>query len=204
MKEVFWNRFAGIYDLFMSKDRKAYKIIVDRMIPHIYQKKVLEVATGTGLIARELAPYTDSMVAVDYAEGMINQAKRKCQDPHLTFMVADALNLPFEDQSFDVVIISNTLHIISDPEKTLKEIHRVLKDDGLLIAPTFTHAVMSSTQKLLSRTMCKVSGFYVESLWDEAEYKAFVESNGFKVSICETLKASFPLTYLEAKKAGSL
>ena len=39
-----------------------------------------------------------------------------------------------------MVIVSNALHIIPQPEKALQEIKRVLKDDGVLIAPTFTHA----------------------------------------------------------------
>ena len=48
--------------------------------------------------------------------------------------------LPYADESFDVVIVSNALHIVPQPEKALQEIKRVLKDDGVLIAPTFTHA----------------------------------------------------------------
>ena len=39
-----------------------------------------------------------------------------------------------------MVIVSNALHIVPQPEKALAEIHRVLRDDGVLIAPTFTHA----------------------------------------------------------------
>ena len=48
--------------------------------------------------------------------------------------------LPYAEVSFDVVIVSNALHIVPQPEKALAEIHRVLKDDGVLIAPTFTHS----------------------------------------------------------------
>ena len=48
--------------------------------------------------------------------------------------------LPYADKSFDVVIVSNALHIVPQPEKALAEIHRILRDDGVLIAPTFTHA----------------------------------------------------------------
>ena len=53
--------------------------------------------------------------------------------------------LPYADKSFDVVIVSNALHIVPQPEKALAEIRRVLKDDGVLIAPTFTHAENSFT-----------------------------------------------------------
>lgn len=46
--------------------------------------------------------------------------------------------LPYEG-SFDVIILVNALHILSTPEKALAEVRRVLKDDGVFIAPTFTH-----------------------------------------------------------------
>ena len=53
--------------------------------------------------------------------------------------------LPYANKSFNVVIVSNALHIVPQPEKAIAEIKRVLKDDGVLIAPTFTHAENSFT-----------------------------------------------------------
>ena len=55
--------------------------------------------------------------------------------------------LPYAQKSFEVVIVSNALHIVPHPEKALQEIRRVLKDDGVLIAPTFTHAGNSVSGK---------------------------------------------------------
>ncbi|MFQ9418242.1 MAG: class I SAM-dependent methyltransferase [Lachnospiraceae bacterium] len=46
---------------------------------------------------------------------------------NLIFEVADATDLPYENHSFDVVLIANALHIMPEPEKALKEIERVLK-----------------------------------------------------------------------------
>ena len=57
-------------------------------------------------------------------------------------------SLPYASKSFDVVIVSNALHIVPQPEKSLREIKRVLKDDGVLIAPTFTHAENSFLGKI--------------------------------------------------------
>ena len=68
---------------------------------------------------------------------MIREAQKgKCVD-NLIFEVADATDLPYENHSFDVVLIANALHVMPEPEKALKEIERVLKEDGLLIAPNF-------------------------------------------------------------------
>ena len=69
---------------------------------------------------------------------MILEAKRDNQSAKLHFSVQDMFRLPYAQKSFEVVIVSNALHIVPHPEKALQEIRRVLKDDGVLIAPTFT------------------------------------------------------------------
>ena len=61
---------------------------------------------------------------------MIEKAKKNYNSTKLHFSVQDARTLPYADQSFDVVIIANALHIMPEPEKALSEIKRVLKDDG--------------------------------------------------------------------------
>ena len=77
--------------------------------------------------------------ATDASAEMITEAKRT-RSAKLHFSVQDMFRLPYANQSFNVVIVSNALHIVPQPEKALQEIKRVLKDDGVLIAPTFTHA----------------------------------------------------------------
>ena len=54
-------------------------------------------------------------------------------------MRRDTCKLRYADDSFDVVIIANALHIIPEPERALAEMRRVLKKDGILIAPNFIH-----------------------------------------------------------------
>lgn len=83
-----------------------------------------------------------------------------------------------------------------EPEKALCEIHRVLKGDGILIAPTFTHGNMKFTKRILSKLMC-VAGFHTEKKGTSEEYISFLQENGWKVRKSKILKASFPLTYVE-------
>ena len=116
--------------------RKMYGLIR----PVVKGKTVLELAAGTGLIAKNIVNAAAHIEAADASVEMIAEAKRNNQSAKLHFSVQDMFRLPYADKSFDVVIVSNALHIVPRPEKALAEIHRVLRDDGVLIAPTFTHA----------------------------------------------------------------
>ena len=107
--------------------------------PVVRHKTVLELATGTGLIAKHIVNAAAHIEATDASAEMIAEAKRDNHSAKLYFSVQDMFCLPYAKESFDVVIVSNALHIVPQPEKALAEIRRVLKDDGVLIAPTFTH-----------------------------------------------------------------
>lgn len=195
-----WNAFAGIYDLFMRKDKKAYREMYSYIREVIIGKDVLELATGTGLIAGNVAEVSKTMLATDFAEKMIENAKKKWKQNNLSFEIADATSLKYEDKSFDVVIISNALHIMPNPPLALSEIKRVLKDDGVLIAPTFTHKNMSFMKRVLSKTMSLFAGFETNYVWTPEEYVIFLEDNGWIVITYKTIKASFPLTYTQCQK----
>lgn len=136
----FWDRNAGRYDRFMRKDRAAYETMYGLIRPVVKGKTVLELATGTGLIAKNIVNAAAHIEASDTSAEMIREAKRRNHSAKLYFSVQDMFCLPYADESFEVVIVSNALHIVPQPEKALAEIHRVLRDDGVLIAPTFTHA----------------------------------------------------------------
>ena len=160
MKELktFWDRNAGRYDRFMQKDCAAYEKMYELIRPVVKAKTVLELATGTGLIAKNIVNAAAHIEATDASAEMIAEAKRDNRSAKLHFSVQDMFRLPYADKSFDVVIVSNALHIVPQPEKALQEIKRVLKDDGTLIAPTFTHAGNSFSGKVKAFFM-KLAGF---------------------------------------------
>ena len=195
----FWDRNAGLYDCFMRKDRAVYEKMYELIRPVVKDKTVLELATGTGLIARHIIKAAAHIEATDASVEMIAEAKRDNQSAKLHFSVQDMFRLPYADKSFDVVIVSNALHIVPQSEKALAEIHRVLKDDGVLIAPTFTHAGNSFSGKVRAFFM-KLAGFPLHSKWTSEEYLRFLRQNGWAVRKSVVLKASFPLTYAECEK----
>ena len=195
----FWDKNAGRYDRFTRKDRAAYDEMYELIRPVVRHKTVLELAAGTGLIAKHIVNAAAHIEATDASPEMIAEAKRDNRSAKLYFSVQDMFCLPYADKSFDVVIVSNALHIVPQPEKALAEIRRVLKDDGVLIAPTFTHAGNSFSGKVRAFFMKRV-GFPLHSRWTSEEYLRFLRQNGWTVRKNAVLKASFPLTYAECVK----
>ena len=196
----FWDRNAGRYDLFMRKDQAAYEKMYELIRPSVKAKTVLELATGTGLIAKHIVNAAARIEATDASAEMIAEAKRDNRSAKLHFSVQDMFCLPYADGSYDAVIVSNALHIVPQPEKALAEIRRVLKDDGVLIAPTFTHAGNSFSGRVKAFFM-KLAGFPLHSKWTSEEYLTFLWQNGWTVRKSVVLKASFPLTYTECVKS---
>lgn len=198
----FWDRWAGRYDRFMSGDKDTYARIVNRMKKKLNRSMdVLELACGTGILSVQLAGNVKMLEATDFSEEMIKQAKQKCHSSRLHFSVQDATALPYAPETFDVVIISNALHIMPSPEKALAEIRRVLKQDGILIAPTFT-AAGSVSGRLKIRIM-ELSGFKVFHKWKPREYLDFLRTNGFIVTVGKVYGGGLALTYVEAKVKAS-
>ena len=195
----FWDKNAGRYDRFMQKDGAAYEKIYALLRPVVKAKTVLELATGTGLIAKHIVNAAAHIEATDASAEMIVEARRDNRSAKLHFSVQDMFRLPYADKSFDVVIVSNALHIVPQPEKALAEIRRVLKDDGVLIASTFTHVGNSFSGKVRAFFMRRV-GFPLHSRWTSEEYLRFLRQNGWTVRKSVVLKASFPLTYAECEK----
>lgn len=194
----FWDRWAGRYDRVMSGDRDTYARILNRMKKRLNRNmNVLELACGTGILSVQLVGNVKMLEATDFSEEMIRQAKQKCHSSRLHFSVQDATALPYAPETFDAVVISNALHIMPSPEKALAEIRRVLKSEGVLIAPTFT-AAGSVFGRLQIRVM-ELFGFKAFHIWKPQEYLDFLKSNGFTVIGSKVYGSRMALTYAVAK-----
>ncbi len=199
MTKKVWDLYAPIYERAMQMDKKIYSFMYNRIPKVIKDKEVLEIATGPGLLAKHTAEYARKMIATDYSDGMIKEAKKGEYPANLTFEIADATNLPYGDASFDAVIISNALHIIPDPEKALSEIDRVLKRDGILIAPNFVNHKGGLGSRIWSAIL-KIGGVKFEHQWSSEEYLRWLEQNGWHVTFSKEMAARIALMYTECKR----
>ena len=196
MNKKIWDLYAPIYEKAMRLDKKMYQLMYHRIPRVIKDKDVLEIATGPGLLAKHVANAAHSMTATDYSTGMIKEARKGNYPENLTFEVADATDLPYGDHSFDVVLIANALHIMPEPEKALKEIDRVLKDRGILIAPNFVNHQGGVGSRLWSSVL-KIAGIRFDHQWTAEEYCAFLTQNGWQIKNYKEMKARISLAYVE-------
>ena len=103
MKKTFWDRTAKIYDRFMRKDAAAYEWMYELLRPVVRHKTVLELAAGTGVIAKNIVSSANHIEATDASPEMIAEARRDNQSAKLHFSVQDMFHLPYAPRSFDVL-----------------------------------------------------------------------------------------------------
>ncbi|MBP5575475.1 MAG: class I SAM-dependent methyltransferase [Treponema sp.] len=195
MKASVWNFFAPVYERAMKTQKGIYEKIYENIRNIASGKTVLELATGPGLIAKNIAQSAKSIVATDFAPKMIETAKKSSVPENVTFEVADATDLRFKENSFDLVIIANALHIIPNPEKALSEIDRVLNDKGILLAPNFIFR--EDGKKNLWQKILSLAGIKFAHEWSAEQYKSFLSQNGWIVTKEEILKGRIDLLYVE-------
>ncbi len=198
----FWDAFSGKYDKHTGKKSKS---TYDRLFESFAEdtgetKRLLEIATGTGLISLKLSQQIPDITATDLSPEMIKIARAKAEKQavrNVNFQVEDACNLGFPGNSYDTIIASNVLHLLFDPALALQEIKRVLTDGGILIAPTYCHGANPGSH-VFSRLM-GLSGFKARSRWSIGSFQKFIRNNEFEIIKCQRIKGVIPMAYLVAR-----
>ncbi len=155
---MIWDKLSPFYDLFETVyNGKCYRGIAKEIENHVgSDDTVLECACGTGRLTVPMAKKCKSLVATDYSEGMLKQTRKKVAGfDNVTLREASILDLPFNDDSFDVVVAANVIHLLDDPNKALTEMKRVCRKGGRIIIPTYVNEVKKNAMvaaKLLSKT----------------------------------------------------
>ena len=145
-----FDQVAGAYDrtndiLSLGQDR-LWRVAATRAISPRAGERILDLAAGTGASSVSLARSGAEVVAADFSPGMIAEGVRRYGPdaadggiPNLSFVEADATNLPFADGEFDTVTISFGLRNVIEPQKALAEMLRVTAPGGRLVISEFSH-----------------------------------------------------------------
>ena len=129
----FSENSPNVYDM-ENRERKARTLLTvldDFLQKPLAECDVLNVGGSAGIIDNFLADHANRVVGIDIDDAAIKHAQESFVKDNLEFQVADALHLPFDDASFDVVICSHVYEHVPDPVQMFVEIHRVLCSGGI-------------------------------------------------------------------------
>ena len=139
-----FDQVAPAYDrtntvLSMGNDR-FWRAATTRAVAPRAGQRILDLAAGTGASSVALARSGATVVAADFSPGMIAEGKRRHGGiANLSFVQADATDLPFADGEFDAVTMSFGLRNVNDQKKALAELLRVTRPGGRLVVCEFSH-----------------------------------------------------------------
>ena len=143
-----FDEIAGTYDLLNHSLSMGIDVYWrNKMLKHLPNKEsinALDLATGTGDVALTLVKdkRVKKITGLDLSKGMIDVGIKKVikqgLDKKIFLMIGDGVNIPTADAAFDLTTISFGIRNFSDPQKSLYDIHRVLKKDGRLMIMEFS------------------------------------------------------------------
>ena len=138
---TFWDKIAGIYDFAESLNPKSYRAMLEGIKAIVPEgAKVLDCAAGTGELSIAAAEKAGHVFCTDMSLPMLERARKKSAKKgikNISFGERDIFSLPDEDNTYDVAIAGNVLHLLEEPEKAVRELCRVTKQGGRVIVPTF-------------------------------------------------------------------
>jgi ubiquinone/menaquinone biosynthesis C-methylase UbiE len=189
-ERAIWDQIANRYDSnVMETFAKAYRLTQEAIMEEVNNRsRVLEVGCGTGIISLAIVPHAGEVVGVDLSPKMITLAQEKAKNEglqNLNFREADAYELPFEDERFDLVLLTNLLHFVADPTKVLKEARRVLRSGGVLATVTDCMAEPAPLRVRLHtfglRMMKLIGKIKYFHFFHRRDLNDLLESSGFKI-----------------------
>jgi len=147
MRTIDYDSVSKVYDEVRTGDPEMVHHILEG-ITLTHDSKVLDVGCGTGNNTLLLQAATTSWLAgLDISRGMLQKARQKTD--RIQLVQSPAESIPFADQSFRFVYMTEVLHHIRDIEPALQELHRILEPEGSICIVTQSHQQIE--QRMTSR-----------------------------------------------------
>jgi len=178
--QEYFDQLAPTWDKELTRERlKCLGNIVKKLgiKPGYY---VLDIGSGTGVLLPFLiAELGDEgkVVALDFSAEMLGQAQAKNFQPVVGFAQADVLAIPLADKSVDLAICNSAFPHFNDKVKALKEIARVLRNNGRLV---ICHTM---SREILNRLHQSIGGIVASDLLpDESQLRGLIKQAGLKIT----------------------
>lgn len=188
---TFFTKWAWLYDyekyVTFPLRKKAAGLLNSYLNP---SKKILDVATGTGLYACECAKLGHEVIGVDLSKAMLKQADKKSSpDLKLQFRQVNTTKLPFRDNAFDASTIFWGLHDMPYDVRllVLKEMKRVTKSNGFLFFADYVEPARSFFNYVVYR---------IERIWETPMFEDFAQRGLSSHLSTVQLKPMQQITYL--------
>jgi len=167
-----WSRQAAAYDArTLGAYEEAYALSVEKACAVLSSKdRVVEIGCGTGIVTLGVAGCVEYLIGTDISPEMIEVARQKAHErevENVDFRVGDGYALPFDDASFEAVLLFNVLHVVKEPQALLREAQRLLTPSGCLVSATDCYAEsvpLGMRLKLLLQDFLKAIGV-IPFLW---------------------------------------
>ena len=181
------NLFARIYINFFwgGTDDVAIAQKLLSFIPDDFSGKILDVPCGTAVFTADkwLKLEQSGIVCLDYSIDMLQQAEKRVGEvAHITLKQGDVGSLPFDNQSFDIVMSMNGFHAFPDKMKAFDETCRVLKSSGKFISCFYIKGKQRRTDWLVSNILAR-KGWFTPPFHTEDEVREILSARYSKVEI---------------------
>jgi len=164
--------------------------VVELLNPQVGER-ILDLGCGDGTLALEIEKYGSSVVAVDLSEEMVSKSRER----ELDARVMSATDLSFRDE-FDAVFSNAMLHWVREPSVAIENIYRSLRGGGRFVAEFGGHGNVSNIIEGMREVFEKNKYGKFDDFWffpTTIEYKALLESFGFRVEYIELIERPTPI-----------
>jgi len=188
---TFWDACSPVYDYAQKRNTNYDKwnaCVAENVAAN---SAVLELAGGTGEISIRVSHKAREVVCTDLSANMLKRAMKKARSIHnISFEIANIYDLHYSDASFDVVIASQVLHLLDNPQKAADEIKRVARE-RIILPVCLVKNVKGFARFQIG--LWKMFGFKPKHDFDKESYISFLEGCGFTIEEAVVIEGSMPM-----------
>ena len=191
-KMYFYERFAEEFDSKMNMydtNKRLHVFFNELLTEDIMHKKLLDAGCGTGWFSKWACDRGADVTSMDLGEGLLTQVAAKCASKRV---VGSILDIPFNDESFDIIVSSEVIEHTPNPDKAIAELYRVLKSGGIMLLSVpnkIWYFSLWIAQKLKLRRYDSY-----ENWQDWSSLKNKLRSTGFEIDVMQGIHM-FPFVF---------